>query len=182
MSSEFRRHRDSGNTNRGGAPEYTFNPVRASLQEAQQTGQQSQPIKVDAAPPVQYSTREEYEAARRRQREVVEEVRQRTRLNPVVIEFARPEPVAPPPTQQRAEIRRRDGGRDRDRDSGRDRDSDSGRDSGRERERGDRYKLMFRLTGRYQNIRRSSVKREEWPRNEEEMAERFITLKQVEAL
>jgi hypothetical protein len=45
-----------------------------------------------------------------------------------------------------------------------------------------RMHLMFRLTGRYQNIRRSSVKREEWPRNEEEMAERFITLKQVEAL
>ena len=43
-------------------------------------------------------------------------------------------------------------------------------------------RLTFRLTGRYQNIRRSSVKREEWPRNEEEMAEKFITLKQVEAL
>jgi hypothetical protein len=46
----------------------------------------------------------------------------------------------------------------------------------------DSFSLMFRLTGRYQNIRRSSVKREEWSRNEEEMAERLIMLKQVEAL
>jgi hypothetical protein len=42
--------------------------------------------------------------------------------------------------------------------------------------------LTFRLIGRYQNIKRSSVKREEWPRNEEEKADGGITLKQVEAL
>jgi hypothetical protein len=44
------------------------------------------------------------------------------------------------------------------------------------------YILTFRLTGRYQNIRRSSVKREEWPRNEERKVDERITLKQVEAL